>query len=183
MKRNMLKFVVLFGVLALAAQAQAALILTPGTDSPLTGNQTSQSQINAAIAGTIGSSVLLYKQDVGGPESGSLASSYRTTFSNTPLDPADALIEYVGGDIVGPVAFLLVKDGNQTPAWYLFNLTNLGWDGMDDLSLSGFWPNRGAISHVALYGKTTSVPEAGALLLFGTGLVGLVGYRRARRMR
>jgi len=36
--------------------------------------------------------------------------------------------------------------------------------------------------------KTTSargwqVPEAGALLLFGTGLLGLVGYRRARRMQ
>lgn len=27
------------------------------------------------------------------------------------------------------------------------------------------------------------VPEAGALLLFGTGLAGLVGYRRVRRMR
>jgi len=28
-----------------------------------------------------------------------------------------------------------------------------------------------------------SVPEAGALLLFGTGLIGLVGYRRVRRMQ
>ncbi len=27
------------------------------------------------------------------------------------------------------------------------------------------------------------VPEAGALLLFGTGLIGLVGYRRVRRMQ
>lgn len=29
----------------------------------------------------------------------------------------------------------------------------------------------------------TTVPEAGALLLFGTGLIGLVGYRRVRRMQ
>jgi hypothetical protein len=28
-----------------------------------------------------------------------------------------------------------------------------------------------------------SVPEAGALILFGTGLIGLVGYRRVRRMQ
>jgi choice-of-anchor C domain-containing protein len=31
--------------------------------------------------------------------------------------------------------------------------------------------------------KVTGVPEAGALFLFGTGLVGLVGYRRVRRMQ
>jgi len=29
----------------------------------------------------------------------------------------------------------------------------------------------------------STVPEAGALLLFGTGLIGLVGYRRMRRMQ
>jgi len=31
--------------------------------------------------------------------------------------------------------------------------------------------------------KVTGVPEAGALLLFGSGLIGLVGYRRVRRMQ
>jgi len=30
---------------------------------------------------------------------------------------------------------------------------------------------------------TFITPEAGALLLFGTGLIGLVGYRRVRRMQ
>lgn len=183
MKRPLLKLVVLFGFLALAAQAQA-LVITPGTDSPLTGDDSSQAVINAAIASTLGSSVELYKQDVGdASDGGSLAGSYQTTFFNTPTDPSGATITYVGGDIVGPVAFLLVKDGKQTPAWYLFNLTDLGWNGMDDLELSGFWPDQGAISHVSLYGQTTSVPEAGALLMFGTGLVGLVGYRRVRRMQ
>lgn len=31
--------------------------------------------------------------------------------------------------------------------------------------------------------SSSQVPEAGALLLFGTGLIGLVGYRRVRRMQ
>ncbi len=31
--------------------------------------------------------------------------------------------------------------------------------------------------------KVTGVPEAGALFLFGSGLIGLIGYRRVRRMQ
>jgi hypothetical protein len=176
MKRHLLKLVVFFGILALAAQAHALLI--EPDDYLLKGDETGQSFINAAIASTIGSSTELYKQEVGGTESGSLAGSYQTTFFNTALDPSDALIEYVGGDIVGPTAFLLIKDGNQDPAWYLFNLTDLGWTGVEDLSLEGFWPNGGAISHVALYGGTTTVPEPGTLLLLGSGLVGLALFGR-----
>lgn len=34
-----------------------------------------------------------------------------------------------------------------------------------------------------LVASVHSVPEAGALILFGTGLIGLVGYRRVRRMK
>ena len=112
MKRHLLKLAVVFGVLALAAQAQA-LVITPSTDTPLTGTQTDQPSIDIAIAGALGTSVELYKQNVGGSESGALAGSYETTFFNTPTDPSGVLIEYVGGDVVGPTAFLLVKDGNQ----------------------------------------------------------------------
>lgn len=32
-------------------------------------------------------------------------------------------------------------------------------------------------------GYQVSVPEAGSLLLFGTGMIGLIGYRRVRRMQ
>jgi hypothetical protein len=165
-------------LVAFTAQAHA-LPITPSTDTLLTGDQTSQAQINAAIAGYLGSSVELYKQNVGGSEEGVLAGSYVTTFSNTLSDPSDALIDYVGGAYVGPTAFLLVKDGNQNPAWYLFNLTALAWNGTEDLVLSGFWPARGAISHVTLYG-TQAVPEPATMLLLGVGLIGLAGYSRKR---
>src|SRR5262245_28325255 len=135
------------GVLAFNAHA---LTITPATLAAATGNQTSQAEINAAIAPIIGSASLLYKQNVGGLEEGSLAGSYTTTFSNTPADPSDALISYVDGQgYVGAPAWLLVKDGDQKPAWYLFNLTGL-WNGTDDLVLQDFWPGNGAISHVSL---------------------------------
>jgi hypothetical protein len=173
MKRHLLKLAVFFGVLALAAQAQA-LAISPG-DEIDSGDQTSQSEIDAYLALNYPGLDELYKQNVGGTESGSLAGSYETTFSNTAQDPSDALIEYVGGPIAED-AFLLVKDGNQTPAWYLFDLS--AWNGTDDLELTGFWPDQGAISHVSLYGGTTTVPEPGTLLLLGSGLFGLALYGR-----
>jgi hypothetical protein len=44
----------------------------------------------------------LYKSNSGdssglGSDEGSYAGSYKTLFSNTPTDPSDALIEYIGG--------------------------------------------------------------------------------------
>lgn len=43
---------------------------------------------------------------------------------------------------------------------------------------------RDSLSHITQFGGgTTRVTEAGALLLFGSGLIGLVGYRRMRRMQ
>jgi len=170
------------GVLLLAFGAQAhALLITPSSTPLLaSGPQTSQSDIAAAIASLVGDE--LYKQDVGGPESGSLSGSYATVFSNTPTDPADATITYTGGPTVGSPAQLLVKDGNQNPAWYLFGLApGMGWNGMETLYLEGFWPAQGAISHVTLYGSSnTVVPEPATMLLVGVGLIGVAGLGRKR---
>ncbi len=96
------------------------------------------------------------------------AGSYETTFLKTSSDPSGANIAYTGGgDIVGPLMYLLVKEAK-------------GWNGTEDLILSGFWPNQGAISHVSLYGASTPVPEPATMLLLGVGLVGLAGFGRKR---
>jgi len=117
-----------------------------------------------------------YKAEVGGGESGPLSGSYQTTFLNTALDPSGATIVYTGGNIVAN-AYLFVKDGNQSPAWYLFDLS--GWNGTETLNLSGFWPNQGAISHLSLFGSS-QVPEPATLSLLGMGLLGFAAAQRRR---
>src|SRR5690606_1121835 len=122
---------------------------------------------------------LLYKQDVGGPEEGSFASSYSTEFFRTSTDPQDAVITYVSGQPVINVSpvYLLVKDGNNIPYWYVFALNS--WNGTETINIIGFWPNGGAISHVSIFGgEGTQVPEPVSLILLGLGLIGIAGIKR-----
>ncbi len=166
-----------------AAQAQAITIdLDDGDVADWTSN--SPSALNAGdVAGIVGTSStleLFYKADFDdGGESGSFAGSYDTTFSNLDGDgePHNALIFYTGGDsIVCPECYLLVKDGSQHPQ-YLFDLAT--WNGTEDLDLRNFYPDGGAISHVAIFGKSmVNVPEPSALILIGLGMIGLGMARR-----
>jgi hypothetical protein len=125
---------------------------------------------------------LLYKYEIdqGEPkEDGSFLGSYNTVFSNTAEDPEDATITYTGGNyITGDPLYLLVKDGNHIPIWYLFNIST--WNGQETLELTGFWSgDGGAISHIQICGGTSyGVPEPMTLILLGLGLIGLAGFRR-----
>jgi len=175
-------------VIGIMSSASAATItITPDT-LPKWTTLVNSTLTPAEVADLVGYSnipplSLLYKQNagVGGTEEGQYASSYETTF--IPLwDPESATIIYVGGDsiTVDPL-YLLVKDGNHEPAQYIFDLNDLkgvAWNGTDTLSLEGFWPDRGSISNISIYGPSTSVPEPSTMLLLGSGLLGLWGIRR-----
>lgn len=84
-------------------------------------------------------------------------------------------------DVTG-YTYLWAKFGEDGALYYLDSLTSV--DGFDP-AWGPFTQEGGGLSHVTLFGpgSTTRVPEAGALLLFGSGLIGLVGYRRMRRMQ
>jgi hypothetical protein len=165
-------------VLGLSVQAQA-LNIAPG-DAILQGNQTGNSEILAFLAGSGYTLTSAYKQDVGGGETGeTYKNSYSTTFSPSS-NPTGFTITYGSGPFIGPTAYLVVKDGNQTPAWYFFNLTALGWNGTEQLVGSGFWEGTtGSISHVEILTGPVTVPDGGSMaMLLGLALMGLATARR-----
>ena len=130
---------------------------------------------------------LLYKYETDPPNledgSATLALSYETTMATE--DPGDfigATVTYQGGDIVDCSfpCYLAVKDGIHQPARYLFDLTmdGLFWNGTDDLVLANFWPGGGSISNFAIYGTASPIPVPAAFWLFGTALIGFIGFSR-----
>lgn len=168
-----------------------ALVLTPADATAFSGdnsNFTTLALINIGFGTSYSGLSLLYKANSGTSvtEEGSLAGNYTTVFSNTATEPSDADITWDGGFFMAcPTCILVVKDGKQDPAQYLFDLG--AWDGKETIKLEGFWPDEGAISNVAFWGASTGddggtppfgVPEPGMLLLLGAGLVGLGLARR-----
>jgi hypothetical protein len=176
-----------FGAFSLNAQA---IVIDPincgGSLTCYTTNDTGNLGNWADIETAFGVSVdpdltLSYKNNVGGGEDGTFASSYSTTYNNTPMDPADADIAYdAGASISCPECWLLVKDGVASPAQYLIEISS--WNGTDTLELRNFWPTNGAISHVEIWGNVSPVPVPAAVWLFGTALIGFIGFSRRTKV-
>lgn len=195
-------FVMLCGFAGFNAHA---IVITPSTAGIILGSSlTTPTTATNCEAGCIydafninggvnnGSLSLLYKSDVRdnddplqstglGSDKGSLAASYVTTFSNTAADPSDALIDYISGaSITCPDCYLAIKDGNHAPTYYFYDLAS--WNGTDDIVLRDFWPKKGAISHVSIWGApSTNIPEPGIVLLLGIGLLGLLFTARRQQ--
>ena len=168
--------------------AQAALVdiaLTPADCAVNVNCWTSNDPSNPKLSdmeALIGTTDLtsLYKMNVGdASDTGPYANSYTTTFSNSALDPEDALIQLVkdADPITCGECYLAVKDGNQTPSLYIFALTT----GMiNSITLTDFWVGNGAISHVEIVRGISAVPVPAAVWLFGTALIGLVGFGKRK---
>lgn len=195
LKRTLVSAVAVSGMLGVASQAHALTIMPSSPSLVYTTNATpaiDADGVESALAsvfinpGQLGEA---YKQNEGGGESGTAMSYYTTTFLPT-FDPSGAEIKWDGSYFIEcGDCYLVVKDGNHTPALYIFDISS--WNGQDTLDLSGFWMDQGTISYVAIYnnasmdggGTIAAIPEADtyAMLLAGLGLVGFAARRKIAR--
>ena len=167
----------------------SALLINLDTPTLTWGENTSNAVIKAAISTWVGDpDAYLYDASPDDGESGPLDPSYKTVFTASGQIET-SVTSYVAGNIVGPTAYLIAKDGfanddnPNTHAWYFYNLTTLGWNGTDTITITGLWPTQGSFSHISLYGTNTpegggNVPVPPTVWLLGSGLIGLIGLRR-----
>jgi len=183
MKKKLSALVACLTLVVLASNsAMASFNLTPTSGLKLhEGPETSNAAITAWLKTNGYTQPEIYKSNVGEDEEGDGAPYYDTTYFNSPSDPSDALIEWVVGQTKIVASHLVVKDGFQSPGWYLFDIS--AWDGMEDIKLTGFWPQQGAISHISIYGSLTAVPEPTSIGLFLLGMGCVTGGSFIRRRR
>lgn len=186
-------------VALISVPVNAAIFLSPASPNPplvFVGVDPSGGNFTTADLVTViggGPYTEYYKQNVGGTEEGLNGPDYSTEFFNTPTDPEDATITWVGPGIISfDNMYLVVKDGNaHDPSVYVFDLVAAGWNGTETLVLTDFWPSQGAISHVSIMASRNpaqlpppSAPEPTSLAIWCLGLVAAgFGARRMRKQK
>lgn len=179
-------FLSLFAALCLATTAAAGPITLTPADADFDGNSGAGNYgpsncepgcINDLFGTSFTNADLLYKADFGNANDGQFASSYSMDWAG---DPNGGLLSFVGGPSINCLTcYLAVKDGNHDPRYYFYDIST--WDGTSDITLSGFWAQKGAISHASIWGTTgITVPEPGTMAMLLTGLAGLLVTRRRR---
>ncbi|MFZ2223819.1 MAG: hypothetical protein WAV26_03935 [Candidatus Deferrimicrobium sp.] len=187
MKRLILVVACLVYALAVAAPANSTTLTLDyliGTVVPATPANTS------AELGYTNTLINWYNGDIGNPDGGGYDYTLNAGTAVPPPDLALATggvsITAVNNVLPGPVdltgyTYVFAKFGQDGALYYLNGFTSL--DGFDP-AWGPFTQQGGGLSGITLFGPgTTQVPEAGALIMFASGLIGLVGYRRMRRMQ
>ncbi len=177
-------------ILGMISSASAIPVdITLSTPHDLAGEETSVPSIEAIIFPYMGSSASeVYRATPSLADQYAFSGSYDTSFS---ADTENVTISYVGSPapIIVPTpanhVYLLAKDGKvpddlpETHAWYLYDLTLLGWTGTEEITITGLWPEEGSFSHLSIYNTlSTSVPEPAIMFLLGFGLLTLWGATR-----
>ena len=169
--------------MVLSASAVPMMITAGVTPAVMQGDNNSQAEINALITPFIGETSFLYKGTPNGAEEGLYRNSYSMSWNLSGLQPESFAVRYDGGYRFIPT-FLLVKDGNASPNWYLYNVMNWNWT----IYGQGFFPNQGGISHVSVWGirqceyPREDVPDGGATaVLLGLSCAGLAMVKRRTR--
>lgn len=176
------------GVTLVAQDAHASISLSPGDDilngsdtvPPGQVNPLSADQVEVLLSNYLGIDVDLtecFKDDVGGVNSGAYADDYNVQW-DPDTDPSGGTLSWLGPDTITDALYLGVKDGNNADYYYIFDISS--WNGTEDIVLSGFWPDNGAISHLSIFcgGDVPQIPEPGSLVIWGAlGIVGLVAAR------
>ena len=127
--------------------------------------------------------------------SGASASNLTIAFSDTDFVPAgwQGFNSQVGGTTSGTVNFLSAFNDGADHTLASLGFGGGAFSGSDYSASTPTGPfslrevvnilHAAGIQSTSFNAEVFAAPEAGALLLFGTGLIGLVGYRRSRRMQ
>ena len=184
MKKTLVAIVFVLGLVLIVTNAQAAII------TPVYGDTSYVGLINDGIPSS-GADELVYVTNLITLAAGAGNTVIGTEIYNridSTVAPLPPVVAFLGKDETGPLSWTV---GTNDPFYVLgkYAAGNAGswvWlvDGSigDTVTLPATFGQFG-LSHISAFSTTTiSIPEAGALLMFGTGLVGLVVYRRRKRM-